>query len=359
MSNLKIEELFTVDASVETVWKFLLDPAEVATCLPGAKLDGLVEGESDTYRGTMKVKVGPVVSEFRGKATLSDVNEAKHSLKISGTGDDKGGGGSARMTMTCRVQPALDAPEGATQCEVAVIAEVELAGKLVEAVRDLRLVGLAVEVLQRLLEERLLGEVGELVEEGPRLVAIAVREVLADEAALLPQGRERLFHGGHLQRRLELGEVGDVKEALDAADDLGQRPGVGRDAVAGDGQGGAAELVAEALVIDLIEAVFHRDLEAPQELALAGGGAVAERVVRFLGADVGQARSPAPRDAEQEGAHLGIGQDLGLAHGLDDRVRQVQAGAAQVAGQVGAIPAQGRAQEQGHVGEQEAARLRR
>ena len=131
MSNLKIEELFTVDASVETVWKFLLDPAEVATCLPGAKLDGLVEGESDTYRGTMKVKVGPVVSEFRGKATLSDVNEAKHSLKISGTGDDKGGGGSARMTMTCRVQPALDVPEGATQCEVAVIAEVELAGKLV------------------------------------------------------------------------------------------------------------------------------------------------------------------------------------------------------------------------------------
>ncbi len=88
MSNLKIEELFTVDASVETVWKFLLDPAEVATCLPGAKLDGLVEGESDTYRGTMKVKVGPVVSEFRGKATMSDVDAQAHRLKLGGTGDD-------------------------------------------------------------------------------------------------------------------------------------------------------------------------------------------------------------------------------------------------------------------------------
>lgn len=130
MANLKIEERFTVDAPVATVWSFLTDPVQVATCLPGAKLDGS-EG-ADTYLGAMKVKVGPVSSEFRGKATLSEVDASQHTLKLTGTGEDKSGGGSARLTMRCAVLPS--ATGGA---EVSVDAEVELAGKLVRFGRGL------------------------------------------------------------------------------------------------------------------------------------------------------------------------------------------------------------------------------
>lgn len=124
MSSLRIEEKFTVAAPPARVWRFLLDPAQVASCLPGARLDG-TEGER-TFLGTMKVKVGPVTTEFKGKATFIEIDEAARRMRLSGTGDDKAGGGSARMTMEGRVEAT---PEGGS--EITVTADVELAGKLV------------------------------------------------------------------------------------------------------------------------------------------------------------------------------------------------------------------------------------
>ena len=123
MSTLKIEEKFTVAAPVERVWEFLLSPERVAGCLPGAALRGQ-EG-ADTYLGTMKIKVGPVTSEFKGKATMSDIDPVAHRLKLSGTGDDVSGGGSARMTMDLGVSATAEGSE------VQVIADVDIAGKLV------------------------------------------------------------------------------------------------------------------------------------------------------------------------------------------------------------------------------------
>jgi hypothetical protein len=124
MSSLRIEEKFTVAAPPARVWRFLLDPAQVASCLPGARLDG-TEGER-TFLGTMKVKVGPVTTEFKGKATFIEIDEAARRMRLSGTGDDKAGGGSARMTMEGRVEATA---EGGS--EITVTADVELAGKLV------------------------------------------------------------------------------------------------------------------------------------------------------------------------------------------------------------------------------------
>src|SRR3954468_7427224 len=101
MSTLQIEERITVSAPPARVWKFLLDPARVAACLPGAKLDGL-EGDA-TFLGTMKIKVGPVLMEIKGKATMSHVDPFERKVTLSGTGNDKSGGGSARMDMKSQV----------------------------------------------------------------------------------------------------------------------------------------------------------------------------------------------------------------------------------------------------------------
>jgi len=123
MSTLQIEERITVSAPPKRVWKFILDPARVAACLPGAKLDG-TEGE-DTFLGTMKVKVGPVVMEIKGKATMTDIDPVERRVTLSGTGNDKAGGGSARMEMKSQI---LEKEGGS---EIVVNAEVHLAGKLV------------------------------------------------------------------------------------------------------------------------------------------------------------------------------------------------------------------------------------
>ncbi len=123
MSTLKIEERIAVSAPPARVWRFLLDPARVAACLPGAKLDG-TEGDH-TFLGTMKVKVGPVLMEFKGKATMSEVVEAERRVTLTGTGNDKSGGGSAKMEMKSRIEEK----EGGS--EIIVVADVDLAGKLV------------------------------------------------------------------------------------------------------------------------------------------------------------------------------------------------------------------------------------
>ena len=87
------------------------------------------------------------------------------------------------------------------------------------------------------------------------------------------------------------------------------------------------ELVAEALVVHLIEAVIDDGLKAPVKLALTTAAGIAQRVFQIFGTDGRQARTPASRQAQQKARASGIGQDLGLAHRFDDGVRQVQPGA--------------------------------
>ena len=62
---MKITNEFTVSAPVERAWEVLTDLEQVVPLMPGAQLVGQ---EGDDYLGKVKVKVGPVTSEFSGKA---------------------------------------------------------------------------------------------------------------------------------------------------------------------------------------------------------------------------------------------------------------------------------------------------
>ena len=121
----RIEETFRVEAPLDRVWPYLIDPHRVVRCLPGAELTG--EEAERTYLGRVKVKVGPVTASYAGRAQLADVDEASHSVRLTGEGRETGGAGSAKLAMTSRVI-ALTA--GAT--EIRVEAEIDVAGKIVQ-----------------------------------------------------------------------------------------------------------------------------------------------------------------------------------------------------------------------------------
>ena len=121
----RIEEAFRVDAAPDYVWRYVIDPHRVVRCMPGAELTG-EEGER-AYLGRVKVKVGPVTTSYAGRATLVDVNEALHIVRLTGEGRESGGAGSAKLTMTSRV---IALPDGAT--EIRVEADVDVAGKIVQ-----------------------------------------------------------------------------------------------------------------------------------------------------------------------------------------------------------------------------------
>lgn len=124
MSSLQIEERFSVRAPVERVWRFLLDPEQIAPCLPGAELLQ-VENER-TFHGQMKVKVGPVTVAYQGTIELTEVDEPGRRVQMLGKGKEKGGAGSAKMTMESRLEPQ---PDGAVA--ISVTSDVELAGRIV------------------------------------------------------------------------------------------------------------------------------------------------------------------------------------------------------------------------------------
>jgi carbon monoxide dehydrogenase subunit G len=120
-----IKETFRVQAPVDRVWRYLVDPRQVVNCLPGAELTA-DEGER-VYSGKVKVKVGPVTASYAGRARLTEVNDAEHVVRMDAEGRESGGAGSAKLRMTSRVAAH---PEGGS--EIRVEAEVDVAGKIVQ-----------------------------------------------------------------------------------------------------------------------------------------------------------------------------------------------------------------------------------
>jgi carbon monoxide dehydrogenase subunit G len=121
----KIEERFEVQAPVERVWKYLIDPARVVECLPGAEL---VEMKDEhTFVGAIKVKVGPLSMSYKGNAKFTEVNEETHQVRMVGDAREVGGSGSTKVSMLSTVTPAANGGS-----EVVVSAEVELVGRVVQ-----------------------------------------------------------------------------------------------------------------------------------------------------------------------------------------------------------------------------------
>jgi uncharacterized protein len=121
----KIEERFEVQAPVERVWKYLIDPKRVVECLPGAEL--LEQQDEHSFTGAIKVKVGPLSMSYKGNAKFTEVNEQTHQVRMVGDAREVGGSGSTKVSMLSTVA-AL--PSGTS--EVSVVADVELVGKIVQ-----------------------------------------------------------------------------------------------------------------------------------------------------------------------------------------------------------------------------------
>ncbi|MCU7726511.1 SRPBCC domain-containing protein [Actinoplanes sp. KI2] len=120
---MKITNEFTVHTPLERAWQVLTDLEGVAPCMPGAQLTGV---EGDTYRGKVKVKVGPVVSEFAGTARFAEKDEAGHRAVIDAKGRDARAGGNAAALVT-----AVLTPDGEST-RVSVDTDLKISGKLAQ-----------------------------------------------------------------------------------------------------------------------------------------------------------------------------------------------------------------------------------
>ena len=63
---MKLENEFTVPASIDEAWAVMLDIPRVAPCLPGATVEP--GGEDGEYKGAMKLKIGPITASTRARS---------------------------------------------------------------------------------------------------------------------------------------------------------------------------------------------------------------------------------------------------------------------------------------------------
>ncbi len=91
---------FVVNVPIDQAWQILTDLERIAPCLPGAQL---TEIEGDTYRGQVKIKVGPILAQFKGQASFVSRDDNAHKATLKGEGRDTTGKGNASAMITAEL----------------------------------------------------------------------------------------------------------------------------------------------------------------------------------------------------------------------------------------------------------------
>jgi len=115
---------FTVHRPIEQTWTVLTDVERIAPCMKGAELQ---EIEGDTYRGVVKLKLGPISTQFKGQAHFVSRDDVNHIAVLKGEGRDTGGKGNAEALITASLHE--DSPEVTT---VKVTSDIKLTGKVAQ-----------------------------------------------------------------------------------------------------------------------------------------------------------------------------------------------------------------------------------
>jgi uncharacterized protein len=120
---MRIANEFTVSAPIEEAWDVLIDLEQVIPLMPGAQMTG---HDGDDVLGKVKVKVGPVTSEFSGRVHFVERDREQHRAVIDAKGKEARGTGNAAATVTAVLHDA------GAQTRVTVDTDLKVVGKLAQ-----------------------------------------------------------------------------------------------------------------------------------------------------------------------------------------------------------------------------------
>lgn len=185
---------FTVNVPVDEAWRTLTDLERIAPCLPGAQL---TEVEGDTYRGQVKVKVGPILAQFKGQASFVSRDDAAHTATLKGEGRDTTGKGNASAMITAALT-AVDA--NSTKCVVDT--DLSISGKVAQFGR-----GALADVSDKLLAQ-FVENLNQLIASSPAPAASASSAPASTPAATDDQPQVRLIESADVAPLDLLGTAG-------------------------------------------------------------------------------------------------------------------------------------------------------
>ena len=136
---------FHVNVPVERAWAVLTDIETIAPCMPGAALE---EIEGDEYRGGVKIKVGPITAQYKGKATFLSKDDVKHIAVLKAEGRDTKGQGNASATITATLKAAGDGTDVVVSTDLTITGKVAQFGRGVLADVSAKILGQFVNCLE-------------------------------------------------------------------------------------------------------------------------------------------------------------------------------------------------------------------
>jgi carbon monoxide dehydrogenase subunit G len=181
---MRLTNEFDVGLTPARTWETLLDVPRVARALPGASIDDAAGARA--WRGTMRVKLGPVITEYAGTARVQDIDEDDRVVSYRVEGREARGQGTAAATITTRLQPHQN--DGT---RVVVETELHLTGRQAQLGRNLMedVAGAILGEFAGRLERELSGETVHEDDAVDELdVSRAVRGAVAERAAMFGAG---------------------------------------------------------------------------------------------------------------------------------------------------------------------------
>ena len=121
---MQLENSFSVSAPPDRVFAYLLDVNKIVGCVPGAELSEVVD--PSTFKGKVKIKVGPITVAYNGTAKIVDRNDAQRSATLEAEGRETTGPGSARAKALMSVEP-----DGAGST-VKIVTDYNVAGRVAQ-----------------------------------------------------------------------------------------------------------------------------------------------------------------------------------------------------------------------------------
>jgi hypothetical protein len=137
---IEIKETFVVAAPVDAVWRFMNNPENVVSCMPGAALKEVLDDKR--FVGTVKIKIGAVTAQYQGTITYLEADAAGHRVKLLAEGNERGGG-----TVSGTIDTLLVAVPG-HGTEVRCSSSVDLTGRIVQVGRGM-IEGVSAQIIKK------------------------------------------------------------------------------------------------------------------------------------------------------------------------------------------------------------------
>lgn len=205
---------FRVSVPIEEAWSVLTDLQRIAPCMPGATLQ---EVSGDDYLGTVKIKVGPITSAYKGKVRFTEKDDQAHRAVLRAEGRDTKGQGNA----SADIKAVLSEENGQTLCKVDMT--LTISGRVAQFGR-----GVLADVSQKLVEQ---------------FVASLEQEVLSGEGDADAPSVES--NGSAPIKDAQKSEASSTSDAVGSSPKLGTSPSTSRGSAKSTGSVNAMGLIAK------------------------------------------------------------------------------------------------------------------